>query len=459
MQTTPQTIETAIKTNAGAFAAAFKKAPASVRYQGRTYARSSATTTRAQAVYLAMAAITQPTSVALMAPKKGIDFAAYSLDADRSQLTQAEAELSKARAVEARLQAKLTAAKKQLARVEADNKKAGKIGAVSIFTGGLSNLYNKAKYSTRVGSAKNAVNNVTAELEDARLATQQAQSDVDAAKKAYDEENARIRRQEEEERRAKAAEAQQEALSRAQEAREQWAAQAAAAQTYAPEQYASPDPYADPYGGMGDYGYTDSNYLDADVPRPGDFDYHSSGLTRHLNLSRLPDAHAYDGEQDLGAADDGVDEAAFDSMLAAQLDADADAELAASSWDAIVRPYDSPYGVGAYYCDACGGKPAEVRQLDAYGADFSIIGIILAAILAIAPIIIQAFSKDGPPPSEVDPLAVAQAAAMGGVNGGLSAAQAAMAGATDAPAMEDVQPAKPDMMPLALGILAFKLLS
>lgn len=234
--TSPSALRTLAIQNPGIFAALFARAPSSVTFKGKTYARAAATTVDQRLWYLAAAATTQPSSVASIARGSYSLDEVYGLDPDRSALDAAEraerdakAKVAKVRAALDGVNRRIRDAEQRLSEALAAQKEAQKVQVGDVFTLGISaagrNLYADGQvqlWKDRIQSLKSGVlvgmagqegfaiptNGGQAQLEgalkDAQAELAAASAEVKAQRRAYDD-AARAARQEEERARAEQA--------------------------------------------------------------------------------------------------------------------------------------------------------------------------------------------------------------------------------------------------------------
>jgi peptidoglycan hydrolase CwlO-like protein len=447
MPPSPQSVATAIRTAGPMFDRAFVAAPATTKFNGRTYARSKATTPEAKAFYLAAVALSNPSAISRLSLARydayGFDArGAYFLDADPSAMNEARQVQIKAAGEVTRIQGQIKNAQKQLARAEAENQKCGSVDALNILTLGVNGAICGAQWRGQIRHWTDQKLELEAALTDAQAAKRQADGMFAEAKRAYDAENRQLRLQEEQ--------AQQQAAADA-----AYAQQSAARQAQAESAAAS---YSDPYSG--DAYSSDEYSSEADVSYYADaMDVHGSAELALDFLDLTEDGEAFSAAT------------AFESeTVAHNLDVD-----------------PGPWGFSRYYfgCDACEMKQrAERANATVFGADpeievsapasgpsalpagfgqslaglapgsfnssvstapqVDILGLILSAILAIAPIILSVFLPNAPPPESIAP-AVAQATGVQTV--------------LDEHAERTGAAAKPDLAgPVLLGVAALKLL-
>jgi hypothetical protein len=444
--------------NTGVFSAAFARAPRSVTYGGKTYSRDAAKSVDERLWYLAAAARTQPSAIAAIASGSYSLDEVYGLDPDRSGLDEAEAALRAASAKVGNVKAKLDGVNRQiknfeanLARALAAQKEAQKVQVGDVLTGGISaaarNLYADGQVkiwkdrieSFQTGSLVGMAgqegfqiplnagqSQLQAALTEAKADESAARQAVVEARAAYDRDAAARRREEEAARAAQARDENERRRAEAEAAaREQAAAQASQQQT---QTYANAAPaYAN--------NDTDPGYVEDDGYVNGGDD--AAWYEEELDTARdlfgdEDDAMAY-AQDVLGVDDDDVDEAAmrayvspygFDSYYSAGamgLDEDDldDARLAylQAGWgfdvEAMPLEYDSEDDDGSFGADKITDEGDQGYSAPPFttppmppvngGSDrpfdfMSVLPIIIAAVLALAPVIISSFTK----PTSVD---------------------------------------------------------
>jgi hypothetical protein len=363
---TPQGVVSAISSNSSAFAQAMKALPQSVRHNGRAYSAKKATTAEQRAWYTAAAAVSAPVATAAAAKKfKGKLFdadASEGVTAARAALSEAAREKRRAGGEASKLRAKMASVDRQLEHWRRKKTDAGRFRASSLLFG-ITNAVkgDEADKQLRTYQAQKAELEMALAEEQGNLdrATEEekaAQKDLDDALKAQrvEEEAARaaelrLQRERLEEER-KLAEAEKAARAEAQyqaesERRAREAEQAA-------QNGGSYNPPAPPYSGGG-YSYSNDEMTDI----WGDPIYGADQLNDVGEVVPPAEFHG-DGE------------------------------------------YVSPYSSSVYYC-SCPGKRCSGAckgNSPIYGADINVVSIIIAIIMAIAPIILSVLMP--PPPME-----------------------------------------------------------
>ena len=354
------------------FSTLFAKSPAQVTYKGKTYDRSAVRNAQEQVWYLAAVAMTKPAAVASLA-YAGYD-SAFELDADHSGLDAAKGDLRTAEGALRKAQAQLASDKARLKAAEARVAAGFNFGQVmtGIATGGITAAYKVANESGQVSAFQDKVNEDEQAVTLARANVATAQATVDAEQTAY-EEALKAQRKDEQDKRIKALQdkrdqakadadirAQQLADNMATKAQKDAAARNAAAQQATIYQQENQEPPIDYSGEISsDEVFGSSEWLDTDL---------------------MADVHGDEDYAEYAGEDSG--------------------ELEGDS---------SPYSYKQYYgCDSeqehfCPAGTCsqgwDTMEEAGYGLEPNIIMAIIAAILAIAPIIIGALM---PPPAKSD---------------------------------------------------------
>lgn len=423
--------------NAGVFNATFLRAPKSVTYGGRTYLRDSAQTAEQRLWYLAAAAQSNPSAIANIAAGSFSLDECYGLDPDRSSLDETERELRAAKSKVTKAQGAVTAMRGKIRDAEArlrdaiaKQKEAQKVQVGDIFTLGISaagrNLYADGQvqiWKDRIESMKSGslvgmagqegwqiplnagLTQLEAALIEARAEERAATQAVQEARRAYDAEARRLRQEEE---RARQEAARDEAERQRLEA--EAAARDAQAAGSAEPSYETPP--------------SDWNMPDTDP---------SAYVTTEEEYEEEP---IYASEEDVYAEE--LDTAR--AMFADENDARAYAEdVLGVDAEGLGATYESAYSLDRYYGGDCGGQcDGHCATCDAVGSlrmelldsafhadklgdddeqgasgrgmspppmpppsftgaadrpfDFmSIIPVIIAAVLALAPMILKSF--------------------------------------------------------------------
>lgn len=443
-------LRSTVISNAGVFAAAFARAPRSITYKGKHYTRDAARSVDERLWYLAAAAQTQPSAISsIVSGSYSLD-EVYGLDPDRSGIDEAEATLRAASAKVGKVKAQLDGIKRrvrdaesQLTMALAAQKEAQKVQVGDIFTAGVSaaarNLYADGQvqmWKDRISALKNGANvglaseggwtvptnagqsQLESALMDAKAEESAARAAVVEARAAYDREAAARRKEEEAARIAQARDAADAARAQAEAAaREQAAAAATQTQTQnnAPPVYASND--TDPgyvaedpnvYGGEEAAWYEEELdtarelFGDEDDARAYAEDVLGLDAEANIGLEVYASPFAFDNYYAGGAY--GLDEDSVDDMRLAFLDA-------GWGFDGLTLGYDADDADGAYGADKITEEgeqgfvpsmtPPPMPATGGAAAPFdfmSILPIIIAAVLAFAPLIIKALG--GPSPVE-----------------------------------------------------------
>lgn len=382
-----QAIRTAALQNPGLFTAAYAKAPVSVTYKGKSYLRAAAQTVEQKIAYLAMVGMVSPSLIGKIGQGAlYLDNSEFMLDPDRSAVQAAQSAVRDAERVKREAQATLNARTAELRTYEANEraaaarlKDADRVqGVGDVFSFGISvaarvayekgqvQLWKDCQQAIQTGAVVGMCGQVKPDqewqgkgilqarqaLQAANAAVSSARAELADAQRAYNEEARAMRRAEEESRR-------EAARDEAERRREEIAAakRDSQAQVIADRQSQQVAAYAAP-----------------DAP------YEPNSVT-------TDDGEVWTGEEAPAWADDDAGDfvetyghnAELAEAMGVDLGPDEVAEIAGIS----------PWSFDRYYADA------EVEQV--FGADTQIVPIILAAILALAPIILSIFA----PPPEV----------------------------------------------------------
>lgn len=404
---TPSQVVKSIQAAGPAFASAFARAPAAVDYKGKRYSRLSATTPVKKAWYLAAAAMSNPAGVARLSPlHRTFDWdgeGAYFLDADPSELNAAKARLGQAQAKVKAVQLKLQNQQREMRRWEAEKQKAATsyfkdVG--SVLSLGIANVAGEIGANAKIGWYKDRIEETMRELTDAQGEVEQARAAVQSAQAAYDAENRRIRQEEELAR-------QEQLRQRSEEAARRAAEEAAARDAWAQQQqqtYYQPWPGQDAYtGGTAPQVFEPWNALPEQFPFPDDY----FGDASYLDAADVEDVSGGDPSSFLHAL--GEDAPGLTRYPSAW---SFDAYYARTPEDYLNRMFGSArlerelgQHPGAGY-GADGGQPmmsSPVTSQPSASSSFDLVGLIIAAILAIAPIILAELAGQGPAPSEIAP--------------------------------------------------------
>lgn len=393
----PETVAASIRVAGPVFDSTFSRAPAQVKYNGRTYSRSKATTPEAKAWYLAAAAMHQPSALQKLAPahldRYGFEGGHFFLDADPSAMNDARTALTQARNEVRRIKGSQKNAKTALARAEYENKKCGTVDAGNILTLGINGAICGVQWRSEIRRWTDELLKLDQSLTDAKATEANAVEAYSQAKSAYDAENARMRAEEEAARQSAADASAQAAMAAQQQARQTMAA-TAPQQDYWPNEPTEAD---------------DAYYMDmADV-----YGADPTTALEHLDMT------------------EGGDDA-FNALVPL--------EAQNAAWAPLF--YDSPYSFARYWCDCPTPKLQERMEFDGFSvfqADPTVsvgyagkaetpsqyqslgdlapaslndafaskatqaegpnlITLIIGAIMSIAPMILQAFMPQAPAP-------------------------------------------------------------
>jgi Skp family chaperone for outer membrane proteins len=425
----PAALRSTALANTGVFTAAFARAPKTVSYQGRTYARDSAQSVEQRLWYLAAAARTQPSAISAIARGSYSLDEVYGLDPDRSGIDAAEAREREAQATLRKAEARAQQLKATLRQLEANQREAeqerrncDKVNVGSVLTLGVSNLACSAKWDGQIQWWKDRIRALKTGIEDyspdkggglsqaeslmaeARAELQAARRDVVAARKAYDDEARRMRQEEERARRQQARDEAAAARAEAEAAaREEAAARAASASATS---YEASDPFQ---GQATDPGYV---YEEGEEFAPGEYgdEWYAEELDTARDLfgdEETARAYAEDalGVDDTNAALAYVSPYSFDAYYSADCACDGCA-AGAGDCDAVDElrgmMLDAGWGFdaveagevfGADKITEAGEQGYEPPTGDASRPfDFlAVVPLIISAVMMLAPTILQAF--------------------------------------------------------------------
>jgi len=339
------------------FSSTFSKAPAQVTYKGKTYQRSAARNAQEKVWYLAALAITKPSAVASLA-YAGYD-SALELDADRTALDAAKATLRTAEGDLRAKQAVVASDKQKVASWKAKLQTTLNPADGKPWIGQLPNYY------LWQGQVNAFEDHLTNEAEPARklaqAAAESARKDVDAEQEAYTVALKAQRKQAEDERLEKLRNSGAEATALEMVSADAAARQATAEQATVAQQENQEPPidYSGEMMGSGEDTFGQSEWLDtelsADVTGDEDYAQYAGEDSGELEGESSP----YSYRKYYGCDED--------------LEHFCPAGLCSQGWDTM--------------------------EEKGYGLEPNIIMAIIAAILAIAPIIIGALM---PPPAAAD---------------------------------------------------------
>lgn len=454
--TSVSTLRTTALSNAGAFAAAFARAPKSVTFKGKTYLRDAARSVEERLWYLGVAASTQPSALRSMASGSYSLDEVYGLDPDRSRVDMAEQALATAQGNVQKVQSRLNGLRAQVRSLESQKRnaeaqlvEARKFNGADVVTFGIA-MAGRIAYAEgqvklwqdRIDSVKNGalvgmaaqegfqvpVNDGIAQneakLEQAKGEVRAAQSELMSARSSYDAEARQMRQAEEAARREQASAETERQLAEAEARRREQEAQArlAASQAAANSQMYEEVP-VDPNGGYSDpSGWEtvgDEDSYESEEPDWGDFgDELDTARDMTGGDEEMARAYAEDilgAEEDVEARLEYVSPYSFDSYYGADCDGSCDGHCESCDEVAELREQMLDAGWGfdgmAYFADKLGDEdeqgasgrtgaggtfltpPPMVSGSAAAPFDFmSIIPLILTAVLALAPLIISAFA-------------------------------------------------------------------
>lgn len=395
---TPNELRVAALQNSPAFGALYRGAPASLRFKGQTHYRDAAMSVQEKLWYLSALSFVDPNALYALTQQAP---SAYQLDADDSELVAAKRAQKEC---EQKLKALGVKRINQLAlikqAIDAGNKCGeGDGGFAAVFTGGISLAACKAEHHVARSQREGILAQIDIDITTAKEACRAAAEDVADAQAKYNEENRKIRAQEEKDRLQALAEERAEAQKRRDEAaaanaeRRRADAEAAAAERERRAQEQSdyeaanqPDP---------------SSWNPADYPTFGEEDYSGD--------------YDDDGGDDWGSGD--VDDTYWMDAVAAGVFGDDEATERALYLQGETPPRfsSSPWGYDTFYacdgcanydaaegeafgcdddgqCEACSGYGLDQDGLTFYGAEGEGVMAIVAGVLAIAPSVINAFT-------------------------------------------------------------------